>query len=188
MRCGLAMRWLAAVLFASFSAGMAAADEPPAKTERLTCRVLGLFSKDREKDLREAFEELPQIKLVELNFEDAEITIEFVAKVAFPDSKANERVERLDQKLRNASHNTFSAKLRSTVDKVKLKEIVIPVRGLDCKACCLAAYESVAQLDGVEQATASFKEGRITARIDPGKTSRAKLEEALKKKGVELGK
>ena len=47
----------------------------------------------------------------------------------------------------------------------------------------LAAYEAVANIDGVEQATASFKDGRVTALIDPTKTDRAKLEDALKKKG-----
>ena len=53
--------------------------------------------------------------------------------------------------------------------------VVIPAAGLDCKACCLAAYETISGIDGVEQATASFKEGRITALIDPLKTDRAKL-------------
>jgi copper chaperone CopZ len=65
---------------------------------------------------------------------------------------------------------------------------VIPAAGLDCKACCLAAYEAVAAIDGVEQATASFKEGKITALIDPARTDPAKLEDALRKKGVSLGK
>ena len=70
----------------------------------------------------------------------------------------------------------------------KLERVVIPTAVLDCKACCLAAYEAVAALDGVVQATASFKEGRVTALFDPTKTDRAKLEEALRKKGVKVGK
>jgi copper chaperone CopZ len=60
------------------------------------------------------------------------------------------------------------------------------VLGLDCKACALAAYESIAKIDGVEQATASFRDGLVTARIDPARTSRAALEEILKKRGVTL--
>jgi hypothetical protein len=39
---------------------------------------------------------------------------------------------------------------------------------------------------GVERATADFKAGKVVALIDPTKADRAKLEEALKKGGVEL--
>ena len=60
--------------------------------------------------------------------------------------------------------------------------------GLDCKGCALAAYESIAKLDGVEQATVNFKVGLVTAMIDPKKTDRAALEAALKQKQVELKK
>ena len=70
--------------------------------------------------------------------------------------------------------------------KDKLQEVVIPVAGLDCKACCLAAYEIVAQVEGVMQATATFKDGKVTAKFDPSKTDRAKLEEALRKRGVDV--
>ena len=77
---------------------------------------------------------------------------------------------------------------RRTTARDKLQTVVIPAAGLDCKACCLAAYEGISGIDGVEQATASFKEGKITALIDPTKTDKAKLEEALRKKGVTVGK
>jgi hypothetical protein len=36
----------------------------------------------------------------------------------------------------------------------------------------------------VERATASFREGRVTALIDPQKTDRAKLKAALQRRGV----
>jgi hypothetical protein len=42
------------------------------------------------------------------------------------------------------------------------------------------------QLKGVARATASFKNGKVTALIDPQETNRLALEEALKKKGVAL--
>ncbi len=50
----------------------------------------------------------------------------------------------------------------------------------------LATYESLCNIDGVVQATVSFKAGRVLALIDPVKTDRAALEAALKKKGVKL--
>ncbi|HEX8203918.1 MAG TPA: hypothetical protein VF590_25815 [Isosphaeraceae bacterium] len=37
------------------------------------------------------------------------------------------------------------------------------------------------------QATASFQEGRVTARIDPTKTDQTALEDVLRKKGVQVG-
>jgi copper chaperone CopZ len=165
-------------------AGPAIADDKP---EQFTYRVLGLFAKDREADLREGFEDIPEIKLVSVNFDDAEITVEFAPAKLFPGQKPDRVVELVNDKVRQATHHTFGVKPRSTVPKDKLQEVVIPVGGLDCKACCLAAYEIVAQVDGVMQATASFKDGKVTARFDPSKTDRAKLEEALRKRGVHVG-
>jgi copper chaperone CopZ len=176
------------VVMLGLAAGLSLADDKPGKPEKLTYRVTGLFSKDREKNLQDAFKELPDIALVAVNFDDAEITVELIPAKVFPDAKPNQVVERLDQKVRSVTKNTFTVKPKRTVARDQLEEIVIPVVGLDCKACCLAAYESIAGIDGVEQATASFKEGKVTALIDPKKTDRTKLEEALRKRGIQLAK
>lgn len=176
------------VAFVAFAPALATADDKPApKPEHFTYRVLGLFSKDREADLREGFQDIPEIKLLSVNFDDAEITIEFAPAKLFPGQKPERIVELVNDKVRQATHHTFGVKPRSTVPKDKLREVVIPVAGLDCKACCLAAYEIVAQVEGVVQATASFKDGQVTAKFDPSKTDRAKLEEALRKRGVHVG-
>jgi hypothetical protein len=189
------MRVIAALALAlSLTPGPIAAADKPAKAEpkpeRVTYKVLGLFSPDREKDLRAAFkDELPDITLVAVNFDDGEITVEYVPGKVFPGAKKPEQVvEQLDQKVRQATHHTFGVKPRRTVPRDKLERVVVPVAGLDCKACCLAAYEIVARIDGVEQATASFKDGKVTALIDPKKTDRAALEDALRKRGVSIGK
>ena len=166
----------------------AAADDRPApKSETITYRVTGLFSKDREADLSEAFKELPNFKVVAIDFDHAEVTLEFTPGKLFPGQKPERVTELVNDKVRSVTHATFGIKPRSTVARGKLKEVVIPVAGLDCKACCLAAYEIVAQVDGVVQATASFKDGRVTARIDPSRTDQSKLEEALRKRGVAVG-
>ena len=177
-----------AFLAASLASGFAEPDDKQAKPERVTYRVLGLFSPDREKDLQEAFKELPDLTLVSVNFDDAEITVEFFPAKAFPGAKPDQLVERFDQKLRSVTRSTFGVKPKRTVARDKLEQIVIPVAGLDCKACCLAAYESISGIDGVMQSTASFKEGRVTALIDPTKTDRSKLEDSLRKRGVQVGK
>ncbi len=178
------------LLFTAFTlvATSAAADDKPAKAERITYRALGLFAPDREKDLRAAFGELPDFKLIAVNFDDAEITVEFAPAKLFPGQKPERVTELVNDKVRAATQGTFGVKPRRTVARDKLQQVVIPAAGLDCKACCLAAYEAVAGIDGVEQATASFKDGRVTALIDPTKTDKSKLEEALRKKGVDLGK
>lgn len=161
--------------------------KPEPKPERLTYRVTGLFDKSREKALREAFEEIADIKLVAVNFDDAEITVEFAPAKVFPGEKPERVVERVSDRVRQATHHTFAVHPRRTVARDKLKEVVIPAAGCDCKACCLAAYEFVARVEGVYQATASFKEGRITALIDPTRTDKAKLTEELRKRGVDVG-
>lgn len=168
--------------------GGATADDKPAPKQH-TFRVLGLFSPGRETDLREAFAELPDVKLVAVAFADAEVTVEFVPGNAFPGAKPEQFAARLDEKLRAATRGTFGVKPRRTVPRDKLQEVTIPAPVLDCKACCLAAYEAVARLDGVERATATFEGGgKVTALIDPAKVDRAKLEEALRRVGVPVPK
>lgn len=179
-------------LFTLTAAGLAlgasapAAEKPAPRPERLTYRVLGLFAPDRVKDLREAFAMIPDVRLVDVSFDYAEITVELVPSKAFPGTNPKDLLAALDGKLRQASGHTFGVKPRSIVSRDKLKMIVIPVAGLDCKACALGAYEAVARVDGVEQATASFKEGKVTARIDPARTNKAGLEAALKRVEVQI--
>jgi hypothetical protein len=182
------MRRLILVAVIAFLAGPARADDkkPDPKPERLTYKLLGLFSKDREADLRKGFENLPDIHLVAVNFDDGEITVEFIPSKLFPGQKPERVTEFVNDKVRGATRHTFGVLPQRTVSRDKLKAITIPVAGLDCKACCLAAYEIIARIDGVEQATASFKEGKMTALIDPSKTDQAALEEALRKRGVDV--
>ena len=147
-------------------------------------RITGLFSPSREADLRAALQQIPEMQLVRLDFDYAEATFTYDPTKAFPGTKPEGIVKRFDEKLRSASHHTLGVQPVSATPKDKLKRVEIPVAGLDCKACCLAAYESIYKLDGVEQATASFKEGLVTALIDPEKTDQAALQTALKKRNV----
>jgi hypothetical protein len=163
-------------------------DDKPAKAERFTYRVTGLFSPDREKDLRASFADIPELTLISIDFENAEMTVAFAPGRLFPGQKPERIVELVNDKVRAATNHTFGVKPQRTVPRDKLQPVTIPAAGLDCKACCLAAYEIVAAFDGVEQATASFKDGKITALIDPKRTDQSKLEDALRKRGVAIGK
>jgi copper chaperone CopZ len=149
-------------------------------------RVTGLFNREREADLQAAVKKLPDVAVADIDLEHGEATFSYDPAKLFPKVQPKDIVERFDNLLKSASGQTFGIKPLSTTPKDKLVRIEIPVLGLDCKGCCLAAYDSIAKIDGVEQATASFKDGLMTALIDPDKTNRAALEEALKKRGVTL--
>ncbi|MGY8769137.1 MAG: heavy-metal-associated domain-containing protein [Pirellulales bacterium] len=170
-------------MITTIQAGICNADESTSVKHQVT----GLFSKERIDDLKMVFRtKVPEIKLSQINYDTAEITVEYDSTQALPNISAEEALKRLDQLVRTASNNTFGVKPLCATPREKLKLIKIPVAGLDCKACALAAYESVYRVEGVEQATVSFKKGLVTAWIQPHKISRLNLEEALRKKGVKL--
>jgi copper chaperone CopZ len=161
-------------------------DDKPAQPREFIHRVTGLFSPDRDADLRAALAKFPDVKLVRLDFEHAEAVFSYDPAVVFKDAKPEEIVERFNEALRNATHRTMGVAPLVPAPKTGFVRLEIPVAGLDCKACSLAAYESIYKIEGVAAATASFREGRVTALVDPNKTGRAALEEALKKRGVEV--
>jgi copper chaperone CopZ len=159
---------------------------PSAFSKPIRHQVTGLFSTDREEDLRVTVEKIPGIKLVRIDFKNAEATLDYDPAQLLPKVKPEEMVKTLDNMVRGASAGTFGIKPLRTTPLDKLKLIEIPVTGLDCKACSLVAYESIYNIEGVELATASFRDGKVTAWIDADKTDRAKLEAALKMRGVQL--
>jgi copper chaperone CopZ len=182
------MRFAMFMLLVCALSAVAQPKEPP-RAERITYRVLGLFSKEREKDLRAGFEDLaPDFKLVSVSFDEAEITVEFALAKLWPGQKPDRVTELVNDKVRGATNHTFGVAAKRTIPKDKLKRVEIAARGCDCKACNFAAYEAVANVDGVYHASASFKNGLVVALIDPAKTDQSKLEAALKQRGVTLGK
>ena len=173
---------LSALVILSF-AYPSEAEEPKSIKHQIT----GLFSPDREKDLRDVFEQkLPQFKLLSIDFKNAEASFDYDPTKIFPGAKPEQIIERFDNELRNATRHTFGAKPLRTIERDKLKLVEIPIEGLDCKACSFAVYEMVYRLKGVEMATASFKEGKLTALIDPEKIDRTEIEMTLKQRGVQF--
>jgi hypothetical protein len=161
----------------------ACADEPVS----ITLRVTGLFSATREADLRRVVEELDTLKIERIDFDRAEVTFAYdTNEEPFKEADAEKLRTAIDNLLKRGSKHTFGALLPSDIPVDKLERVEIGVAGLDCKACGYAAYRAIFQIDGVVRATASFKDGLVSALIEPGKTDRAALEEALEKRGVEL--
>jgi copper chaperone CopZ len=177
-----AIAFLAMIVTAGAAA--MAEDLPAAGPQQVVHRVAGLFSPDVEADLRKAVEKVEGVRLVSVDFDYAEATFEYDAARTFPGAKPEQVVEQFNNLLRQASNHLLGITPRSTVPRDKLTRIEIPIGVLDCKACCLAVYEILARQDGVEQATASFKDGKATALIDPAKTDRARLEAALREREV----
>ncbi len=151
-------------------------------------RITGLFCPEREEDLREAVSKLPGVELISIDYKNAAATFSFDPFKLFPKMAPISPVANFDKLLKSASQSTFGVKALPGKEKEGWKLIEIPVLGLDCLGCSLAAYEAIAKIDGVEQATVSFKEGWVRALIDPAKTDRAALETALKKAQVQLPK
>ena len=165
---------------------VAAADVQPPGPQVFKYRVLGLFAPNRQDDFREVMKEIPEITVEEIDFETSEANFKFDPLVAFPTVKQDKYIERFDNRVRTITRGMFGIRAVCEIPRDKLKFVEIPVVGLDCQGCSLAAYEAINKMEGVEQATASFKEGRVTAWIDPAKTDREALEAALKKKNVQL--
>lgn len=175
----------AALLCMLLAATVFAADERPLRPQEFKHRVTGLFQPDRVEELDRLVAQLLEVKLVHVDFKSAEAIFSYDA-AKLGGGKPENALERLDNLVRNASRSTFGIKPLSAAPWEKLTPVEIKVYGLDCKACALVAYEAVAKIDGVEQATASFKEGRVNAWIDGTKTRRESLVEALKKAHVEI--
>ncbi len=160
--------------------------KPSTSTTTATFRVIGLFSPDRIDDFKKAMKELPEITLVALDFQTTDATFRYDPAKAFPGVKAEQIVQNFDEQVRGKTLGMFGIKANAAISRDKLQRLEIATLRIDCKACSLAAYESIARLEGVEQATVSFKEGQVVAWIDPAKTSRGKLETALTSRGVTL--
>ncbi len=150
-------------------------------------QVTGLFMPERVAAFRTLLQQLPDAKLVSIDFETATATFACAADSdLFRNATTQQITERLDSRIRQLSDHTLGIKPLSTTPREKLELIEIPITGLDCQACSLAVYDILARIEGVEQATASFHDSRATAWIDPARTDRAKLEDALKQRGVTL--
>jgi hypothetical protein len=159
----------------------------PGAEQTVKYRVLGLFSPDREADLKDSAKELKDVKLLSVDYATAEAEFSYDPDTKdFKGRKPDQILKQIDEMLKRASSHTMGVKPLSTVPREKWQKIDIGVVGLDCKGCSLGAYWAVYDMDGVEQATASFKTGLVTVWIISEKTNRAALVEALKKKSVQI--
>ena len=161
-------------------------DIDDASTIRL--RVTGLFMPQRVDVFRTLFDDVSEAKLKAVDFETAEATLAYDPECQLLKG-ANETqiVERLDNRVRQLSEHTIGLEPLSAVPRDQWQRLEIPIVGLDCPACSLAAYEILKRTEGVEQATASFHERRAVVWIDPARADRVKIVDALKQHQVTIG-
>jgi copper chaperone CopZ len=159
-----------------FPAALHAADKKPSAPQAFTHRIAGLFQPDRVDDLRAAMKDHPRaVKLESVDYEKAQATFTYDPKQDSPESLTN-----------FLGGKGFSILPPTNSPPDKLTPIEIGVVGLDCKGCAYGTYIIIYKIDGVERATVNYREGWIRATIDPTKTNRAALEEALTKRQVTL--
>lgn len=149
-------------------------------------RIIGLFSTERQDDLREVLKTIPDVKLVSLDYGNIEAVLSYDTAGIFPNAKPKsytpeQIATRLSELLRNASQGTFSVQPPSTTLRDKLAKAEIPIGILDCRGCRFAAYMAVIKIAGVENVSVDSAKGILTASFDAAKTNRAAIEEALGK-------
>ena len=122
-----------------------AADEKQSKE----LAIIGLFSPDREQDLRDMMANVPEFQLAHVDYDNARVTFSYDVASLFAEQKprkaptASEVEQRINSLLARASSNTFALKLTPSLPKEKLTRIELNVGILDCKGCQYAAYLAV---------------------------------------------
>jgi len=157
-------------------------------------RIIGIGTAERPAELREVMKELPEVHLVALDVDKAEVTLSYDLAMVFPGTSAfnlkrltaEEIEKRLDEKLRRVSQGSFSLKPLCTIPDEQLQRIEIKIAIPDCKGCRLGTYNTLVKMDGVERCSVSAEGSLLTALIDSTRTNRDALIEALKKARVQF--
>jgi len=155
----------------------------------LTLRVTGLFMPERVEALKSLLADFPEVAIQNVDFDTAEMTLAYDPECdRFHNANPDLMVERIHDRIGQLSHSTLGAKAQSTTPRDKWERVEFPIYGLDCMACSLAVYQIMIRTEGVEQATANFREGKATAWIDPVRIDRARLVSVLNGRDVKTAK
>ncbi|MDA0807310.1 MAG: DUF1592 domain-containing protein [Planctomycetota bacterium] len=173
-----------------------AAVEPPAaptyqfpEDRTLKLRVIGLFMPERVDAFRELMASIPEVFLEAIDYESAEATLRYAPDCdLFRNAKPDQIIERLNNRVRQLSNGLFSMNAVGAVSNDKLSRVEIAIKGLDCKACSLAVHDILVRIEGVEHATASFRDGKAVVWFDPARANVEGFKKSLTDRRVTLGK
>jgi hypothetical protein len=164
-----------------------------AEEQTSTYHLGGLFEPSRVDEFRKLLtDEAPELKVENLDFAKAEVTLRYELASLFSDGKvpkgftAEKLREKIDQTIRGKSKGTFQVTWPSSVTPDQQTRVDIKIGMLDCRGCRFGVYQIVAKIDGVDRATVTSDTHVLTVWIDPAKTNREALEAALKKSQVTL--
>ncbi|HET6881774.1 MAG TPA: DUF1592 domain-containing protein, partial [Pirellulales bacterium] len=150
-------------------------------------RIMGIYAPHRADFFRQAMTQANDARLLSLAGDMAEAELAYDPDSdRFRGAKAEQLPERFDQLVRNLTEHTVAAKALSAVPLERIERLEIPLIGLDCEACSLGVYDILTRIDGVEQATASFRDGKAIAWIDPSRTDREAILKLLKQRDVRI--
>ncbi|MBL6725117.1 MAG: DUF1592 domain-containing protein [Rubripirellula sp.] len=152
--------------------------------DQMTVRVLGLFIKEQSDSFNKALQRIDELRLVAINFEKAEATIQYADSLA--SGTTSEITERLNQRVRQHTSGIFSIQTLGKIPHDQFEKAEIEIVGLDCKACSLAVHDLIVSIDGVTHATADFESGKAYAWFDASKCSAATIKDRLTESGVTL--
>jgi hypothetical protein len=136
-------------------------------------RVAGLCYPERAAELKAELAERSDVRIVTVDYERGEATFAYDPKRTKPDD-----LEHL------GGHRGFRIHPRSQIPVDQLTRLDIPVAGLDCKGCALGTANVVNRIDGVYHVMVDYRIGIVSLRVDPAKTGREALVEALTKGNV----
>lgn len=180
----------------TFTLGILLLAASPACAENVEVkfRLTGLFQPDRVEDLRRQAGELRanrespvDVRLVKVDYETATVTFRYDNdSQSFKNRNPEQVRDQINNLLQHVSRGSFNLFPLSELKPDDLREEQIAVAGLDCKGCAYGAYRAIAMIDGVERGVVSFKDGFVKAWINPQKTNRGKLIEALKMAQVDV--
>lgn len=180
-------RWFG-VVFGAILLGEAASLGADGTPQEVTVRyrIVGMFSPEREADLREAAKKMAEVALAEVDYAHGEGSFTYDSSKILKGAKPEQVQAHVENLLKNASNHTFALRALSTIPREKQSRLEIAVGVLDCKACGYGLYLAVMNAPGVEQAQVDVKKGLIAVWIDPEKTDRSKLVDMLKKREVRI--
>ena len=112
-----------------------AAQENPSPSVSVKYRITGLFSPEREQDLRDAAKKMSDVSLSGIDYGASEATFAYDPSKILKGAKPDQVQNHIEGLLKNASNHTFGLKPLLATPREKLQRVEIAVGVLDCKAC-----------------------------------------------------
>ena len=152
----------------------------------VTVRILGLSDASRVNDFNEVIKKLPSLKIVSFDSDHATALVRYEPTIMdqrlglrSASSTPSTVIPLIDGLISAASGHTFTVTAPTEIADKNLKKLTFKVNLNDCKGCRYAAYIAVAKLEGLDRATVDSANHSLVAWIDPTKTSKKTVGDAL---------